>query len=60
MLTSWREQELVGNMAGQYEGITDKERVVEEIAGQWEGTVGAGECCCRTAAAAVSAGHRAV
>ena len=33
----------------------DRERVVEEIAGQWEGAVGAGECCRRTAAAAGSA-----
>ena len=43
MLTSWREQELVGAMAGQLEGTTNRERVVEARVGQWEGTVGAGE-----------------
>ena len=32
----------------------DRERVVEARADQWEETVGAGECCCSTAAAAVA------
>ena len=32
----------------------NRERVVGARAGQWEGKVRAGECCCRAAAAAVS------